>query len=80
MKNMNAQEIEQVRLSVKADELLRKKKRDPKLIALKQKYEVDYVRRVTGATVEQIHEAVEAVGRGRKKVVARLIEMGVVKA
>lgn len=75
---MNTQQIEQTKLAVKAENLLRAKKRDPKLIALKQKYEVQYLRRVTGATIQQIEEAVAAVGRGRKKVVAKLIEMGVV--
>lgn len=53
-------------------------KQDPKQVALKQTYEIYYISGKYEIPVKDVRAAVKEVGKSRKKVYAKLREMGYV--
>ncbi len=51
-------------------------KQDPKLIAAKQKSEINYIAKTFKIPVGKVREAAKVAGRSRSKVYAKLREMG----
>ncbi len=52
---------------------------DKQLVASKQQHEIAYFRRKYGLGAKVIRPILELVGRSRKKIMAKLIELGLIE-
>ncbi len=52
---------------------------DKQLVASKQQHEIAYFRRKYGLGAKVIRPILELVGRSRKKIMSKLIELGLIK-